>query len=222
MGETPQPTAVPGRWLLDKTSYCFFAGVGVAAFLRLVLFYIFSQYEKMWKEHDESFASALAPPRAASLVVPADPGDRTTSESLQALKHALPREAAESMVSSMKGMTPVVRRIHEAIVKPLRWYPTLFFLFVLPQILLTITDNTLASPRDQELAAVIFSIFVPFRGFCLSLVFVANNRAFCSPRALAERLRARFSAYRLRVGSSIGQGGKMNLQERLLSVRKCL
>lgn len=89
-------------------------------------------------------------------------------------------------------------RIYDSVVKPLRWYPTLFLLFVLPQILITITDDEISGQEQQQLARTILSIFVPFRGFCLALVFIANNKALVRPSALLDRLKARFNAYNMK------------------------
>ncbi len=213
------PDGTPSRDFYNSFSFSFFAGVGVAIVLRFILFMLTLRYQKLWREHQETFSSTIAVPkdvppidqRKAALEGPRvfqeksaeDAFSKAQQASLrekpQAVQHVFPRDVAETMRPPERVANhDVAIRVHEAVVKPLRWYPSLFILFVLPQILITITDNSVDDIEQQELARIILQIFVPFRGFALSLVFFANNRSFAHPRALKERLLARYSAFNLK------------------------
>lgn len=247
MATVPKPRAVPPRSMYDGFSYGFFGGVGVAIILRFILYRLTLHYQKMWREHDETFASSLAPARKSSVAtlssnrsvrMPNLYSRQTLMESYTTIQAAVKEEElsvvaehiaatpdtdgsvgipADGASSDSAGTAPPPDaplsaaatakeksvRVYDSVVKPLRWYPTLFIFFVLPQILVTIADDTVSTTYNQELARVILHIFVPFRGFALSLVFFANNKVIAHPRALLERLRARYSAFSSKDGSAV-------------------
>eukprot|EP00048_Salpingoeca_helianthica_P020106 m.4836 g.4836 ORF g.4836 m.4836 type:complete len:431 (-) comp4400_c0_seq1:32-1324(-) len=235
---TPFPRGVPSRKLHDDTSFAFFACVGVAAVLRLVLYILTLKYQRLWKEHKENFSSPIAVPPPAPLTAdgriasvsdhahttskgspssspPSTPAVSTPTLTLATTTNTTTSSTDSDTVShheekdghvegkmvapsEQKATVATELRIYDSVVKPLRWYPTLFLLFVLPQILITITDDEVPEQKEQMLSRTILSIFIPFRGFCLSLVFIANNRNLVRPAALYDRLKARFNAFNMK------------------------
>ena len=143
-----------------------------------------------------------------------DKDNTQLSKTIKAQKHKVPLSqihvalaAAQTITaqkSSVASAAPTNLVIYSDVIKPLMWYPTLFICFVLPQILITITDNTINyknpefNQHEEELARLILHTIIPFRGFCLMLVFKLNNKSYANWQALKHRLLVRYSAYRAR------------------------
>eukprot|EP00050_Salpingoeca_kvevrii_P008254 m.301788 g.301788 ORF g.301788 m.301788 type:complete len:382 (+) comp14921_c0_seq1:214-1359(+) len=179
----------PSRNQYDTISIVFLCFVAVIALLRLML-YIEVQYQQsiIDSQHREAKASLMmahgSEPSAADLA--------EEREVRFWFLRICPRPISKLVLPERKS-SGNNERIMNSVLKPLQTYPTVFLLTIAPQVIILIVAASVDSNYKNQLTRAICHIFIPWRGFLNSLVYMRDNSEILDWRRMLEKARHRWN-----------------------------